>query len=85
MVGIAGGAPSLTHDVQLGDVVVSSPVGRTCGVIHYEFWGRLMPPTPDAAHSLERGWGAPRTERTSDRRVGQWDGRRWLRETRLAE
>jgi nucleoside phosphorylase len=37
MVGIGGGAPSLKHDIRLGDVVVSSPVGRTGGVIHYEF------------------------------------------------
>jgi nucleoside phosphorylase len=36
MVGIGGGAPSLKHDIRLGDVVVSSPVGRTGGVIHYE-------------------------------------------------
>ena len=37
MVGISGGAPSRKHDIRLGDVVVSSPVGRTGGVIHYEF------------------------------------------------
>jgi nucleoside phosphorylase len=37
MVGIGGGAPSLKHDIRLGDVVVSSPVGRTSGVIYYEF------------------------------------------------
>src|SRR5271168_90300 len=37
MVGIGGGAPSPKHDIRLGDVVVSSPVGRTGGVIHYEF------------------------------------------------
>jgi nucleoside phosphorylase len=37
MVGIGGGAPSEKHDIRLGDVVVSSPVGRTGGVIHYEF------------------------------------------------
>jgi nucleoside phosphorylase len=37
MVGIGGGAPSSKHDIRLGDVVVSSPVGRTGGVIHYEF------------------------------------------------
>jgi nucleoside phosphorylase len=37
MVGIGGGAPSRKHDIRLGDVVVSSPVGRTGGVIHYEF------------------------------------------------
>jgi nucleoside phosphorylase len=36
MVGIGGGAPSLKHDIRLGDVVVSSPVGRTGGVVHYE-------------------------------------------------
>lgn len=37
MVGIGGGAPSQKHDIRLGDVVVSTPVGRTGGVIHYEF------------------------------------------------
>ena len=37
MVGIGGGAPNQKHDIRLGDVVVSSPVGRTGGVIHYEF------------------------------------------------
>lgn len=37
MVGISGGVPSRKHDIRLGDVVVSSPVGRTGGVIHYEF------------------------------------------------
>lgn len=37
MVGIAGGAPSAKHDIRLGDVVVSSPSGRTGGVLHYEF------------------------------------------------
>lgn len=37
MVGIGGGAPSPKHDVRLGDVVVSSPVGKTGGVIHYDF------------------------------------------------
>lgn len=36
MVGIGGGAPSRKHDIRLGDVVVSSPVKRTGGVIHYE-------------------------------------------------
>jgi nucleoside phosphorylase len=37
MVGIGGGAPSPKHDIRLSDVVVSSPVGRTGGVIHYDF------------------------------------------------
>jgi nucleoside phosphorylase len=37
MVGIAGGTPSKKYDIRLGDVVVSSLIGRTGGVIHYEF------------------------------------------------
>jgi nucleoside phosphorylase len=37
MVGIGGGAPTKKHDIRLGDVVVSSPIGRSGGVIHYEF------------------------------------------------
>lgn len=37
MVGIAGGAPSRKHDIRLGDVVVSSPVGKTGGVIYYNY------------------------------------------------
>ena len=41
VVGIGGGAPSLKHDIRLGDVVVSSPVGRTGGVIYYEF-GKMI-------------------------------------------
>jgi nucleoside phosphorylase len=41
MVGIGGGAPSAKHDIRLGDVVVSSPVGRMGGVIYYEF-GKAM-------------------------------------------
>jgi nucleoside phosphorylase len=37
MVGLGGGAPSAKHDIRLGDVVVSSPIGRMGGVIYYEF------------------------------------------------
>ncbi|KAF4626009.1 hypothetical protein G7Y89_g12153 [Cudoniella acicularis] len=37
MVGIGGGAPSKKHDVRLGDVVVSTPMGKRGGVVHYEF------------------------------------------------
>jgi nucleoside phosphorylase len=37
MVGIGGGAPSKKHDIRLGDIVVSSPVGKTGGVIQYMF------------------------------------------------
>jgi nucleoside phosphorylase len=37
MVGIGGGTPSPKRDIRPGDAVVSSPVGRMGGVIHYEF------------------------------------------------
>ncbi|WYZ44010.1 hypothetical protein EsH8_VII_000446 [Colletotrichum jinshuiense] len=37
MVGIGGGAPSLKHDVRLGDVVVSSRNGGKGGVFQYDF------------------------------------------------
>lgn len=37
MVGIGGGAPSPKHDIRLGDVVVSSPVGENGGVFQYDF------------------------------------------------
>ncbi|KAF2244152.1 purine and uridine phosphorylase [Trematosphaeria pertusa] len=36
MVGIGGGAPSKNHDIRLGDIVVSAPVGRTGGVLQYD-------------------------------------------------
>jgi hypothetical protein len=36
-VGIGGWMPSGKHDIRLGDVIVSSPVGRTGGVIHDKF------------------------------------------------
>lgn len=41
MVGIAGGAPSAKHDIRLGDVVVSVPVGQRGGVLRYDF-GRTV-------------------------------------------
>jgi nucleoside phosphorylase len=37
MVGIGGGVPSKKHDIRLGDVVVSKPIGRYGGVIQYDF------------------------------------------------
>lgn len=37
MVGIGGAAPSLKHDIRLGDVVVSSPSGDHGGVFQYDF------------------------------------------------
>lgn len=36
MVGIGGGAPSLNHDIRLGDVVVSEPRGANGGIIQYD-------------------------------------------------
>jgi len=65
MVGIGGGAPSAKHDIRLGDVVVSSPTGRTAGVIHYELGktvqnkkfertGSLTPPPPVLLNALQK-------------------------------
>jgi hypothetical protein len=36
MVGIGGGAPSLTHDMRLGDIVVSAPRDGKGGVFQYD-------------------------------------------------
>lgn len=53
MVGIGGGAPSAKHDIRLGDVVVSSPVGRTGGVIHYEFGKTVQKQNFERSGSLD--------------------------------
>ncbi|CAI7602463.1 unnamed protein product [Penicillium palitans] len=37
MVGIGGGVPSESHDIRLGDVVVSAPRGGQGGVFQYDF------------------------------------------------
>jgi nucleoside phosphorylase len=37
MVGIGGGAPSIKHDIRLGDIVVSSPRDGHGGVFQYDF------------------------------------------------
>lgn len=37
MVGIAGGVPSRTADIRLGDVVISQPQGHYGGVLQYDF------------------------------------------------
>jgi len=37
MVGIGGGAPSPTHDIHLGDIVVSAPRDGKGGVFQYDF------------------------------------------------
>ncbi|KAI6372287.1 hypothetical protein MCOR25_003802 [Pyricularia grisea] len=37
MVGIGGGAPNTSHDIRLGDVVVSSPDGVHGGVFQYDY------------------------------------------------
>ncbi|KAJ5456170.1 hypothetical protein N7530_011444 [Penicillium desertorum] len=37
MVGIGGGAPSLSNDIRLGDIVVSIPSNGQSGVIQYDF------------------------------------------------
>ncbi|KIW69219.1 hypothetical protein, variant [Phialophora macrospora] len=48
MVGIAGGVPSKSVDIRLGDVVISHPQGRYGGVVQYDFGktgpgGRQLP------------------------------------------
>ena len=85
MVGIGGGAPSQKHDIRLGDVVVSSPVGKNRGVIHYDF-GKLIqeekfeytgslnaPPTAllTALHHIQRPSFA---QRSSDLQNGHCNG-----------
>ncbi|KAE8371622.1 nucleoside phosphorylase domain-containing protein [Aspergillus bertholletiae] len=42
MVGIAGGVPSPSTDVRLGDVVVSTPSSTSGGVVQYDF-GKTLP------------------------------------------
>ncbi|KAK5052560.1 hypothetical protein LTR84_002425 [Exophiala bonariae] len=37
LVGIGGGAPTESHDIRLGDVVVSRPTGSYGGVIQYDY------------------------------------------------
>ncbi|KAF4552451.1 Phosphorylase-like protein 3 [Elsinoe fawcettii] len=40
MVGIGGGIPSTTHDIRLGDIVVSKPINSYPGVVQYDM-GRV--------------------------------------------
>ena len=87
MVGVGGGAPSLKHDIRLGDVVVSSPVGRTGGVIYYEFGktiqnqkfertGALDAPPPMLLRALSV------IERATNEKVSDFSGREgWQGET----
>ncbi|KAF4553918.1 Ankyrin repeat-containing protein 26 [Elsinoe fawcettii] len=37
LVGVGGGVPSKTHDVRLGDVVVSQPSGKFGGLVEWDF------------------------------------------------
>lgn len=37
LVGIGGSAPSIKHDIQLGDIVVSAPQNGNGGVLQYDF------------------------------------------------
>ena len=41
LVGIGGGIDSKTHDIRLGDVVVSQPVGKYSGVLQYDYSKRI--------------------------------------------
>ncbi|TIA44617.1 hypothetical protein D6C79_06209, partial [Aureobasidium pullulans] len=42
MVGVGGGAPTIKHDIRLGDVVVSSPVDGKGGVYQYDYGKSLQ-------------------------------------------
>ncbi|RLM00035.1 hypothetical protein CFD26_108056 [Aspergillus turcosus] len=42
VVGIGGGAPSVDHDIRLGDVVVSKPTADHGGVIQYDYGKALV-------------------------------------------
>jgi nucleoside phosphorylase len=53
IVGIGGGAPSTQHDIRIGDVVVSTPVGRTGGVIHYEMGKTIQSKRLERTGSLD--------------------------------
>ncbi|GIK07769.1 hypothetical protein Aspvir_003437 [Aspergillus viridinutans] len=63
LVGIGGGVPSLTHDIRLGDIVVSMPEGPFGGVVQYDLGkdvedgftlkGFLWPPPPILRSAVE--------------------------------
>ncbi|GIJ92594.1 hypothetical protein Asppvi_001872 [Aspergillus pseudoviridinutans] len=63
LVGIGGGVPSLTHDIRLGDIVVSMPDGLFGGVVQYDLGkdvedgftlkGFLWPPPPILRSAVE--------------------------------
>lgn len=58
MVGIAGGVPSTTNDIRLGDVVVSTPVPGHPGVLQYDF-GKTG---PDGEFATTRALNRPPLE-----------------------
>lgn len=63
LVGIGGGVPSRTHDIRLGDIVVSMPEGPFGGVVQYDLGkdvedgftlkGFLLPPPPILRSAVE--------------------------------
>ncbi|KAF4548471.1 Ankyrin repeat-containing protein 24 [Elsinoe fawcettii] len=53
MVGIGGGIPSREHDIRLGDVVVSSKVGRHSAVIQYDLGKRTADGTFEITSHLD--------------------------------
>ncbi|KAF4440793.1 putative WD-repeat protein [Fusarium austroafricanum] len=52
MVGIGGAAPSQTHDIRLGDVVVGVPTGTNGGVIQYDRGKKLQKDDSERTGSL---------------------------------
>ena len=53
MVGIGGGVRTETHDIRLGDVAVSKPVGVNGGVIQYDIGRTLQDGTFERGHLNE--------------------------------
>lgn len=54
MVGIGGGVPSEEHDIRLGGVVVSTPMGKYPGVVQYDMGKTVQEGTFDQMGSLNK-------------------------------
>jgi ankyrin repeat protein/nucleoside phosphorylase len=54
MVGIGGGVPSEEHDIRLGDVVVSTPTGKSPGVVQYDMGKTVQEGRFDQTGSLNK-------------------------------
>lgn len=77
IVGIGGGgAPSAKHDIRLGDVVVSSPVGGDGGVFQYDFGKTIQNQKFQQTRYLDQPPTILRTTVSSIRSQHEEDGNR---------